>query len=792
MDFDFSTAEKVEMHFHQELELLYLLNGRLEVQVENEIYTLNKDDFLLINSNKKHLFKAKTKEVFYAQFKIHYGELAEHLGANQLLFWCNTINDKNEKYHNLREILNEILNCYYEKQQEGSFHLESLCYEALYILTSYFMVKVDDTKLKKRQHDNRISEIQNYVQMNYHKEISLNDLAKQLYLSNAYLSKYIKKQFGMGFAEYLSNVRLFHAVDDLLYTEKKIVNVALDNGFPNTASFNKVFREYYQMTPYTYRINSKKELTKDEKEEIETEKIQQKIKEYLYEKKSLKENLIPDNKWEISVDTKFHTKIKRPWEKVVNISDMAMLLNADVREQLLIIKEELHFSHVRIWNIFVPSMYNEKGELGKQYNFGKLDRILDFLIENNLRPFIELGFKPMQLIYSAEDILLQDENEIIFHSLDSYKKALKELALHLVKRYGVEELENWYFELWHDPRIHIEEENSWYFENFEVGYKIFKEISPKIKVGGAGFALGYETHILKKAIKLWKRCTIIPDFLSVYAYSYIIQEQDGELFAKKSLDSKFIENQLAIIKKYLKEVGFKIPNIYITEWNFSISNRNKLNDSCAQGALIMKDCIAAEGEIDLLAYWHATDLYSEYYDSKGILSGDSGLITKDGIKKPSFYAFSFMSKLKDYLLGKNEYGIITSNGNHTYRIACHNSKKFTYRYVLKKENEIEIEELDSLFENNHLISLRFKINNVKNGNYLLKTYYINPENGSVQDIWKELEFSKNLMAEEIDYLKRASMPHVEMKMIQVENEILEIESILMAHEIRFIDIKYQY
>ena len=206
----------------------------------------------------------------------------------------------------------------------------------------------------------------------------------------------------------------------------------------------------------------------------------------------------------------------------------------------------------------------------------------------------------------------------------------------------------------------------------------------------------------------------------------------------------------------------------------------------------MRDCIAAEGRIDLLAYWHATDLYSEYYDSEGIIGGDSGLITKDGIKKPSFYAFHFMSMLQNHLLSKNDNMIITTNRNHAYRIVCHNSKKLTYRYAMKKENEIQIAEQDSLFEDIDPIVLRLKITNVKNGNYLVKTNYVNQGNGSVQNIWQELEYNKNLMAGEVDYLKRSAMPHVEMRMIRVENEVLEIESTLLAHEIRLTDIKYQY
>lgn len=84
------------------------------------------------------------------------------------------------------------------------------------------MINMDDSRFENWDSQNRIriKNIQNYIQANYQSQISLNDLAQRLYLSNAYLSKYIKKNLGMTFIEYLNNVRLFHAVDEILYTEK--------------------------------------------------------------------------------------------------------------------------------------------------------------------------------------------------------------------------------------------------------------------------------------------------------------------------------------------------------------------------------------------------------------------------------------------------------------------------------------------------------------------------------------------------------------------------------------------
>lgn len=261
MDFDFETKKVCETHFHQNLEIIYILDGGMEIQIETEKYELNKGDFLLINANKRHSYKETTEELLIASFRIDFSMLSEYLETNQILFWCNTAADKSDAYKPLKKVLDRILNHFYDKEKEGALYLNSIYYEALYILSSYFMIKSDDSRLKSlgAQENSRVFEIQNYVQSNYQKQISLNDLAKKLFLSNAYLSKYIKKNFGLSFLEYVNNIRLFHAVDELLYSEKKITRIALDNGFATTASFNKAFKEIYNMTPSVYRTTVRQE-----------------------------------------------------------------------------------------------------------------------------------------------------------------------------------------------------------------------------------------------------------------------------------------------------------------------------------------------------------------------------------------------------------------------------------------------------------------------------------------------------------------------------------------------------
>ena len=90
------------------------------------------------------------------------------------------------------------------------------------------------------------------------------------------------------------------------------------------------------------------------------------------------------------------------------------------------------------------------------------------------------------------------------------------------------------------------------------------------------------------------------------------------------------------------------------------------------------------------------------------------------------------------------------------------------------------------------LNLKFCFHNIKNGKYQIKQYYVNRKNGSVQDLWRQLGYSRELENSEIDYLKSVSMPGMKMETVQVKNGILTLENIIMPQEIRMIEILYRY
>lgn len=790
----FITQPESSIHYHQDPEIIYMLKGKMEVQIDEAVYQLQEGDFILINANKRHSCVGMP-DILGVRLLMDFHMMVEHMGTLQPMFWCNTAADRNDAYEDIRKLLDQILSVCSGHEEKGVLYLNALYYGLLYRLASYFMVKADDIRVNRENSQDhiRIQQIQNYIQANYQTQISLNDLAQRLYLSNVYLSKYIKKHLGLTFLEYLNNVRLYHAVDELLYTNKSITRIAMDNGFPTSAAFIKVFRNMHCEAPSQYRKRMQKSLPAPHCDAQAEEKGPGLVQEYLKSRQAAQQ----ENGGREQVCTADAGRYEIPnvlWKQGVNVGEAYTLLQSEAQNQLIQIQRETGMVYARIWNLFSREQcMEENGTL----NFRRLDLVLDFIVDHHMKPYIELS--------GSADAQGQVGHE-------EFCDMIRAFCLHLINRYGLEEVEGWYFEYWKGSGPGLPKEE--YFSRFEVIYRTFKEITPEIRVGGAGFLLGYENAFCREFLRNWKKRAIRPDFLSFCSYQYISVVDGEQVYGGKSIDSGYMKNQMDLVREMIGEEGFQVSELHIDGWNFTDSDRNVFNDSCTQGAYIVKTCISMLGSADLMAYWHGLDLGSEHglqglfpkgrpaagqeraqqvrYDSQTVLNGDSGMISRDGIRKPSFYAFQFMNRLQSHVVCRDENSIVTSNGRGRFTIVCHNYKKFSSRYAFCREEEIGIDEMGRYLEEAEPLKQKFRLENIKNGTYQVKVHYMNRENGSAQDIWRMMEYQKVLSKDEIEYVKRRAMPSIEIRTVQVGGGALELGTVLQPQEIRLLDIQYRY
>ena len=104
----------------------------------------------------------------------------------------------------------------------------------------------------------QLSRILRYISENYTQQLSLRSLSRTFGISEAHLSRTFSQRISCNFVRYLHNLRIEHAKKLLLTSQRSIVDIALDSGFSDIRTFNRVFRERRGMTPTQYRAINKK------------------------------------------------------------------------------------------------------------------------------------------------------------------------------------------------------------------------------------------------------------------------------------------------------------------------------------------------------------------------------------------------------------------------------------------------------------------------------------------------------------------------------------------------------
>lgn len=781
----FSTKREQIMHFHQDIEIIYVLDGSLQINYEEESHHLDAEDFILINSKVRHEYFSE-EEVLFGSLFIDYTMLTEIFGGEQPFFWCNSAEEKSESYEKMRYYIRQIFNLYQATEGQAIALKNSIYYQLIYLITSDFIVKKGMKQYDSLRgiQDERMNEIMSFIMTNYSEPITLQELSERLYLSNAYLSKYIKKNFGMSFLKLLNNIRLDHAVSELLYSDKTILKVAMDNGFSNLASFNQVFKESYQITPAEYRTQMQKKTEASGNTENSSE-VLEKVEQYLASNLVSTSDAADSVVSVLEVDTKNKEKTKKYWKRMINIGPAENLLRYDVREQVQYLKEHLGFEYMRFWKVFSEKMMIQIDEKNTKYNFSLLDQVIDFLVSLKIKPHIELGFKNHTFFEKVGPSIFENKTKNHISMIENNKGFLEEMIRHWTRRYGLEEVESWYIELEKNSAVQESVDTDEYFKVFDIIAGIFKNYAPNIKVGGAGFSLNIMGKELHQLLSDWKKRKHQPDFISLYSYPYLRNEEILDAGRNPySSDTSYLYHQIQDAKEELRRIGMEDTEVLVTEWSSTLSNRNCLNDGVYKSAYIMKNLIENYDEVDALGYWVATDIFSESIDSEQFLFGGCGLITRNGVRKPAYFAFDFMNHLEQYIVGRNKNAIVSYKENGLFFICCHNYKHLNFRYYSRNENEIELENQQRFYSDNESMQMSFKINNVNNGTYIVKMFSVSQTNGNVQDEWKELDYFNDLSLQEVDYLRRWCQPKLTIRKVEAADHVLTVETRIAAQEIQ--------
>lgn len=243
-------------HSHSWYEIFYVRTGKCSFFMDDKVYLMNAGDIAVIPPETKHktAYLDETNERLCIEFTEDYlSPLIASLGIQTVSSQLFTVLHPQLENAPVLDLL--ISNMIAEKQ--SSDYLSGL------FLSAYFQEFIlrlmrthspsDGQPAARFNPNNTIQLAVEYIDENYQNKITLQEIADKYHLNPSYFSKRFKTVRGIGFKEYLNNLRITRSEKLLLETKKSITEIAFECGFENSNYFGDAFRLKNGVSPTEYR-----------------------------------------------------------------------------------------------------------------------------------------------------------------------------------------------------------------------------------------------------------------------------------------------------------------------------------------------------------------------------------------------------------------------------------------------------------------------------------------------------------------------------------------------------------
>ncbi|HYW96577.1 MAG TPA: hypothetical protein VE870_13365, partial [Bacteroidales bacterium] len=399
------------------------------------------------------------------------------------------------------------------------------------------------------------------------------------------------------------------------------------------------------------------------------------------------------------------------------------------------------------------------------YNWGKLDQVMDKLLENGLKPIFEIMGYPSSSWEVSEQVFdnafqgqKSDANRYFTDfenpvQIKQFRDLVKSMALHFIDRYGKQEVRSWYFETTNEPNL----KNFWPFglqgflNYYDACSEGLKDADPALRFGGPGTA-GAPNNAYFKA--LLEHCSsgmnyftgengVRIDFISYHLKNrarYMIGEEQGVYdFIVENypalMNIPLINDEADPIAGWSKKYWWRPGPWYASFVVHSIDlhDRYLIGRNDLSYALLSNDN-------GFMGDWYRRTHFARFTrNNDDQLSNSHGFYL---VKKPVYTVMSLLALLGDKRypvtldnLDKN-YGVIpTEDSLGNYIIAIYNSPTIEISYQAPESTEMEY--ADSTIFRCQETSMKISLAGLKKGQYKLIHYRIDEKHGNPFDIWKK-------------------------------------------------------
>jgi xylan 1,4-beta-xylosidase len=343
------------------------------------------------------------------------------------------------------------------------------------------------------------------------------------------------------------------------------------------------------------------------------------------------------------------------WEQTFGSGRAILSLRQSYRDDVRDVKAVTSFQYVRFHAILDDEVgvYGEDSDGHPVYNFSYVDQIYDGLLHAGVRPFVELDFMPRQLSAHPEVSYTgfwYKPNVDPPRDYDQWEELVRAFVRHLVDRYGVDEVAQWWFEVWNEPNIgtwHGNPKLATYFNLYDRAARAVKSVNPKLRIGGPATAYGawipqMIAHAIESGVPL--------DFISGHVYG---GDNPKRVFGPGNTNAVSQDDMVCASTRQMKDeitesADPELP-LMVTEFNAGFEDQHSY-DSVYMGPFLARTISQCDGLAKMMSYWTFSDVFEEQGPVREPFHSGYGLIAAGGIFKPAYVAFELLHRLGAFRL----------------------------------------------------------------------------------------------------------------------------------------------
>ena len=718
-------------HVHNGIEFLLVIKGSLTIEKSGEFFYPKPNDIVLINNREVHSIKSNSDNLSVA---LHIDNEFLEDNCKDLLakyYICNSareVQQDHEKFKPIRQSLTQIMLLMFKKDFGYELQIMSKIYALLNHVILNFPISKQGTTAQKHV-DLRMERILSYINENFNEDISLSQLAKDEFISVHYLSKLFKSKVGVNFSDYITELRIDHALKELISSDIAINKIALNSGFSNVQSFNREFKKRYKDVPSEYRKKNKisSPHVVPEVDEVlpqEDNKLSELLKFVMSRDDILSESdiLVPNVKIDFSKEIFKKTKGGR----ILRIGNFEELNNHNIRKQISEVSREIEFKYIHFEKFFLVGDDNFKD--GILVELSNLYTNLELIRKLNLNPIVKLDLDYLERFEDNKERIIEYIQKSIGDKLDFIKT-----------QYGIEYLSRWGFEL---SGTNLEDN----FDYFEMICGIFKEYSNEVKIGlslSDNLILGDNDQNL---LRTMKASNIKLDFVSFDSdpnksnLSTDINDPNSSAF------ENYLKNQILGLKQVLNDNNLFDTLIFVSSFNTLGGAGYELAGTFFRAALILNTILSIDESYVSLSYWLSNQAYE---NTKPVMEAEYRILSlyvMALVKRPVYFVLQLIDKSGNNLRAISE-DIKIGKGNNSYYMMVSNQYYYNPLYSIR-ENYFSI-------NRKHINAI---ISGIQPGRYIIKKLLLNKDYGGKFELILNITNTRFIDHEILSSLENTNRP----------------------------------